>query len=236
MSLIDQHLHAVSVSDLCYLPEIGANSVVCGVVNKNRLCVGIINDSLLNVLYAHAKRDTKLVVNSRIYINGNNAAYYHSVDGAAVYVSGDNYFIPFLTDGKYHGLNGGSGSVYHKKAVTCPESFGGKSLCVPNNGNGVTKVVQWLHGVNVHGHTGLTEKFGEQGIALSVLVTGHVKGYYSCFVIFHQRLVNRRIVLSVLHCLNFPLAGRQAAYGYSPYNSVSDHADCAHKNCVCHMK
>ena len=102
------------------------------------------------------------MVNSRIYINGNNAAYYHSVDGAAVYVSGDNYFIPFLTDGKYHGLNGGSGSVYHKKAVTCPESFGGKSLCVPNNGNGVTKVVQWLHGVNVHGHTGLTEKFGEQ--------------------------------------------------------------------------
>ena len=55
-------------------------------------------------------------------------------------------------------------------------------------------------------------------------------------VIFHQRLVNRRIVLSVLHCLNFPLAGRQAAYGYSPYNSVNDHADCAHKNCACHMK
>lgn len=68
-----------------------------------------------------------------------------------------------------------------KKSVGGPESIGGQFFCVAYDGNGMTEIVQRLHGIDVHAYTLFAEQPCEFRIAASAFMTRDIKGDYTHF-------------------------------------------------------
>ena len=195
VSLVDEHEHTVRVSKLSYAAKVGANAVICGIVDHYRLCVGILADSLLDLRNGHTERDSELFVHVGIDVDGDCSSENERIYRAPVDVARHDYLVALLAGVHYHALHRRGGAAHHEEGICRAECLGSQLLRVLDDGYGVTEVVQRLHGVYINIHAVLAEELSEFHITSAPLMSGDVKGNDSHAAEFPQRLIYRRICL-----------------------------------------
>ena len=175
MSFICKAEHSGIVSHLYDGAQIAADTVISRIVDKYCNCIGMLSNSLSYVFTAHAERDTKAAVNIRINIYRNSAAEYQRVDDASVDVSGQDDLVTLLAAGKHHALNGARRASYHEESMLCAKCISCQKLSLTDDRYRMAEVIQRLHAVDVNADTLLAKKCCEFGIALAVLMSGHVE-------------------------------------------------------------
>ena len=126
VSLIYQYHHAVLMGNLNDLPEVGADSVVCGVVHQDGLCLGVLLDGTLHLRYLHAQGYTQAVIRIGIHVDGSRAVHNQGVDDAAVHVTRQDDLLTALAGGKHHSLYGRCGTAHHEECMCGAECLGGQ--------------------------------------------------------------------------------------------------------------
>ena len=124
VSLVHQHQHSVLVSQFHNLLEVGADTIVCGIVHQDGLCLGVLLDGALHLRYLHAQGYTQTAVGIGIYINGSCAVHNQGVDDAAVHVTRQDYLLAALAGGQHHSLYGRCGTAHHQECVCGAECLG----------------------------------------------------------------------------------------------------------------
>ena len=147
----------------------------------------------------HAQRNAQPLVHLGVHIHGYRAAEHQRVDHTPVDVPGQNDFISPLAGGKHHALHRAGGAAHHQEGVGRTESLGRKLLRFPNDGHGMTQVIQWLHAVYIHIQAFLPQKGGQLRIPPAVLMTGHIKGDHAHLTEALQCLINWSAALIHTH-------------------------------------
>ena len=204
VGLVHQHLHAVLVGQLHNLPQIGADAVIGGIVDQDRLGVRMLGNGTAHILQCHAQGNSQPLVDARVDINRHSAAYHQCIDGTAVHVPGHNDLLPRLAHGHDHSLDGGGSAVDDEEGMLCTEGLRCQLFSVLYHRNRVTEIVQRLHGIHVHRHTVCTQKITQLLVAPSALVTGHIQPHHIILLMPAQRLINRGIRLRICHRLPLP--------------------------------
>ena len=142
--LVRKKIHSVCVCKIGYLLNIRAYSVIGRIIYKYRLCVGVFEYRLFNILDRHSQRYAQLLVYSGINVNRHRSAENKRIYRTAVYVTGHYYLLATLCNGKRHSLHCGCRSVYYKECVLCAESLCGYLFRFFYYGNRVTEVIERL--------------------------------------------------------------------------------------------
>ena len=125
--------------------NIGTNSVISGIIDKNGFCVRILLDFPFYFFGADSQGNTEFFVYTGIEINRDTASNDKSIYNASVNVSRQNDFLFRFNRIHNHSLNGCGSSVNYKKSLFGAESFGGKSLSFFYYSFGIAKIVERLH-------------------------------------------------------------------------------------------
>ena len=80
MRFVSKAEHARIVCHLYDRPKVAADAVISRVVDEDCHCIGIFLDRFLNVVAAHAERDTEPPVNVRINVYRDCTAKYKGID------------------------------------------------------------------------------------------------------------------------------------------------------------
>ncbi|MPN37653.1 hypothetical protein SDC9_185173 [bioreactor metagenome] len=152
-------------------------------------------DSPLRLRRGNAQSNAQLGVDLGVHVNGYGAAKDHGIDDTAVNIAGQNNLIPFFAGGEDHALDGGGGAVDHKKSVPGAKSGGSQFFRFLNDGNGMTEVVQRLHGINIQRKAAFPQEIRQFPIALASFVARYVKRHDSHPLKTKQSFVNRGSLL-----------------------------------------
>ena len=93
VSLIHQRQHSGFMDNFHDLPEIGGDPVIGRIVDKNRLCLGMLPDRLLHLCNLHTGRNANGRIDLYRHIDRDTAAEYQSIDDALMHVSRQDNFI-----------------------------------------------------------------------------------------------------------------------------------------------
>ncbi len=185
----------MGVSELGNPSEVRADAVIGGIIYHNRLCIGVIADSLFDLRDRHSEGDTELLVDVGVDVYRHGSGEDKSVYSASVDVSGHDYLVALLAGVHYHALDCRGSSADHEECICSLESLSREHFRVLDDGDGVAEVIEGLHGVDIDVHAVLAEKFSKLHIAATALVTGHIEGDYPHAAEFAQSLVYRSIYL-----------------------------------------
>ena len=105
MSLIHQDHHAVLMGQLHYPLQVGANSIICGIVNQDGHCIRILLDGAFHLRNLHTQGYSQMVICLGIDIYGCGAVHNQRVDYAAVHVARHDYLLAALAGSQHHRLN-----------------------------------------------------------------------------------------------------------------------------------
>ena len=202
--LVRQHEHPRRVRKLHDLDEVGADAVVGGVVDENRLSIGMLRNRLLNVRDLHAERDAEAFIAAWVHVNRDGTVHDERVDGAPVDVARQDDLLAAPARGPDHGLHRRGGAVHHEERVVRAERLRRELLRILDHRNRMSKVVEGLHGIDVERHAELAEIVGELRVHPATLMPRNVKMREPVDALRIQRVRERRLGLPHAHCIFRP--------------------------------
>ena len=195
--LIHQGQHSMAVGQLHQPAQVGADAVVCGVVDEDGHSIGVCLDGGPHIFHLHPQRNAQVGVHFGIDVDRYRPAQHQRIDGALVHVAGQDDLIPRLAGGQHHALHTAGGAAHHQKRMGCAKGVGGQLLCLLDDRNRMAKVIQRFHRIDIDPDAALSQKLYQLRVAAPSLVSRHVKGYYPLPSEPFQRLVDRRSFLTL---------------------------------------